>query len=66
MAAAGIPRLVISKILNHADRSVTAVYERHGYDDEKRTALERWARTLWAVVTSEAIDTKVIGIRSCR
>lgn len=40
MASIGVPRLTISKILNHVDGSVTSIYERHGYDGEKRAALE--------------------------
>jgi len=46
MAAAGTPRLVIAKILNHKDASVTAVYERYGYAAEKREALAGWAAQL--------------------
>jgi integrase len=42
MASGGIPRLTIAKILNHVERSVTAVYDRHGYDPEKRSALKWW------------------------
>ena len=38
----GIPRLTIAKILNHVERSVTAVYDRHGHDPEKRSALDWW------------------------
>jgi hypothetical protein len=33
-------RLVIAKVLNHVDRGVTAIYDRHSYDEEKRVALE--------------------------
>jgi hypothetical protein len=29
MASGGIPRLTISKLLNHVERTVTAVYDRH-------------------------------------
>lgn len=46
MASIGVDRLVISKILNHTDRSVTAVYDQHSYDREKREALDAWARTV--------------------
>jgi hypothetical protein len=35
MAGMGIPRLVIAKILNHVEPGVTAVYDRHSYDNEK-------------------------------
>lgn len=43
LARLGVPREVIAKILNHSDRSVTAVYERHEYEQEKRHALEKWS-----------------------
>lgn len=42
MASSGISRLTISKILNHVERSVTAVYDRHSYDPEKAAALNWW------------------------
>ncbi|HJS73854.1 MAG TPA: tyrosine-type recombinase/integrase [Vicinamibacteria bacterium] len=34
MASMGVPRLVIARILNHAESGVTAVYDRYGYDRE--------------------------------
>src|SRR5579863_2812151 len=43
MARLGVNRVVIGKILNHAEREVTAVYERHAYDAEKRAALQKRA-----------------------
>lgn len=53
MASAGVPRLVIGKILNHAEPGVTAVYDRHSYDAEKRSALEEWARTLSGILKQQ-------------
>ena len=50
MTSMGIPRLVVSKILNHAETGSTAVYDRHSYDKEKRQALSAWARKLDAIV----------------
>ncbi|MBM4345178.1 MAG: tyrosine-type recombinase/integrase [Deltaproteobacteria bacterium] len=44
MTGMGFSRLVVSKILNHVERGVTAVYDRHSYDREKREALEAWGR----------------------
>ncbi|WP_025324474.1 tyrosine-type recombinase/integrase [Deferrisoma camini] len=44
MASLGVPRLVIRQVLNHTDPTVTAVYDRHSYDREKREALEAWER----------------------
>jgi hypothetical protein len=41
MASMGFPSSVIGKVLNHIDRSVTALhYNRYDYDAEKRKALE--------------------------
>lgn len=54
MASAGVPRLVIGKVLNHAERGVTAVYDRHAYDKEKRAALDTWARDLKTIVIQKA------------
>ena len=51
MTSLGESRLVISKILNHAESNVTAVYDRHSYDAEKRRALEAWGRNLERVVS---------------
>ena len=51
MVGAGVPRLVVSKILNHVESGVTAVYDRHSYDAEKRAALDFWGRRLDAIVT---------------
>jgi integrase len=39
----GTPRFIIGRVLNHADNSVTGIYDRHEYLAEKREALERWA-----------------------
>lgn len=46
MTALGISRLVVSKILNHAENSVTAIYDRHSYDKEKKYALDIWEQKL--------------------
>lgn len=47
----GIPRLTVSKILNHVEPGVTAVYDRHSYDTEKREALEAWGCRLQFIVS---------------
>lgn len=44
IASMGTQRIVISKILNHVETGITAVYERHSYDQEKRQALDAWGR----------------------
>ncbi|MBI4560376.1 MAG: tyrosine-type recombinase/integrase [Candidatus Hydrogenedentes bacterium] len=50
MATAGVPRLVIAKVLNHSERGITAIYDRSGYEREKREALELWAKTLQGIL----------------
>jgi len=50
MTSMGISRLVVSKLLNHAENGVTAVYDRHSYDKEKRQALELWEEKLQTIV----------------
>ena len=40
MASEGVPRFVIGRVLNHVEPGVTRVYDRHSYDEEKRSALE--------------------------
>jgi len=39
-------RFIIARVLNHADRSVTGIYDRHEYLAEKRNALDTWANYL--------------------
>jgi len=46
LAAAGAPRTVVSALLNHADGSTDAIYDRHRYLPELRAALERWGEQL--------------------
>ena len=53
MVGAGVPRLVVSKILNHVETGVTAVYDRHSYDPEKRAALDFWGKRLEQIVTGK-------------
>lgn len=50
MTGMGIPRLVVSKILNHVESGITAVYDRHSYDNEKKTALDAWGEKLESIV----------------
>jgi integrase len=46
----GVPRLVVSKVLNHATSDVTSVYDQHDYEPEKRAALDRWTTHLLGIV----------------
>ncbi len=50
MAGLGIPRVTLGKVLNHVEPGVTAIYDRHGYDLEKRRALDAWGARLAEIV----------------
>lgn len=50
MAEMGIGRVTISKILNHTDRTITAVYDRWAYLPEMENALTAWGERLRAIV----------------
>lgn len=53
MARLGVPTSTISRVLNHAESGVTAIYDRHSYLPEKRKALEAWAERLEELVREE-------------
>jgi len=66
MTAIGISRLVVSKILNHVERGITAVYDRHSYDSDKREALDRWDQRLREVISEKSTpeSDNVVPMRS--
>ena|SRR5688572_9497839 len=53
MAGGGVSRLVISRVLNHVEKGVTAVYDRHSYDAENRAALAWWDAKLAAIIENK-------------
>jgi len=53
MTSLGISRLVVSKILNHVERGITAVYDRYSYDTDKRKALNRWSQELVKIMSAK-------------
>ncbi len=56
MTASGITRLVVGKVLNHTDRGVTAIYDRHSYYAEKCHALNTWAQRLEEIISGRATE----------
>lgn len=66
MGRAKIPRLHIAKVLNHSDRGVTAIYDRHSYDPEKRVALDTWAAKLQAILQQREKTGDVMPITAVR
>lgn len=56
MARLGIPPHIVEKLLNHSEgeiSGVAAVYNRYGYEDEKRRAAEAWAQFLQSLFNPE-------------
>jgi integrase len=51
LSALGFSDEVIDAVLNHVKKGVVAIYNRHGYDQEKQLALETWARKLESITT---------------
>ena len=60
MTSMGVPRLTVAKLLGHTEHGVTAVYDRYGYDREKRDAVELWAGRLMEMVRGQG---RLIGFR---
>ena len=66
MAEMGIALHAVDKLLNHvsgAIRGVAAVYNKHGYTDERRRALDAWAHRLGTIVDAEAATNVVAFAR---
>jgi integrase len=55
MASGGVPRFVISRILNHSEeKDITSVYDRYSYDAEKKAAMEFWNRRLTVILKGKS------------
>jgi integrase len=64
MARLGIPVRVTEAVLNHVSGTgggIVAVYQRHDYADEKRRALEAWARFVTEQVAGNPENVVRIG-----
>ncbi|HEX2446856.1 MAG TPA: tyrosine-type recombinase/integrase [Methyloceanibacter sp.] len=59
MRSIGVDRLVVSKVLNHAEGGITKVYDRWSADPEKMAAMERWANRLREIISGAAGDNVV-------
>jgi len=65
MAAAKVPKEYRDRVLNHVDGSVGGQhYNVHDYADEKREALEKWARRLEIMLKPE--QNNVVQLRSAK
>jgi len=48
MTSQGVSQFIVARVLGHTDQTVTAVYDRASYRNEKRAALEVLASSLFA------------------
>jgi integrase len=60
----GTSRFVIARVLNHADRTVTGIYDRHEYLDQKRHALEAWGQYLENLIAP--LGANVVPLQAAR
>jgi integrase len=67
LSACGIRPDIAELVVGHAKTGIVAVYDHHGFDAEKRAALEAWERRLLAIVEGrdlEAAQSNVIQLRA--
>jgi integrase len=57
----GVSRFIIARVLNHADRTVTGIYDRYEYLDEKRRAMDAWGQYLENLIAPPG--TNVVPLR---
>jgi integrase len=55
MRSLGVDRLVVDKILNHAESGITKVYDRWSADPEKAAAIERWANRVREMISGKPV-----------
>ena len=53
---------MVSKVLNHVESGITAVYDRHSYDAEKRRALDVWGRYVENVAAGRPAPSSVVAL----
>jgi len=57
LARLGVSVSIAERVLNHARERIAATYDVHDYIDEKREALEKWARYLKDLCESSEAGT---------
>jgi integrase len=64
LAEIGIDDVVAERVMGHKLQGMLAIYNRHGYDAEKRQALDRWAKRLKQIVgIEEPTRAKIIEFK---
>lgn len=63
VAALGCGRQAVDRLLNHADRSVASVYDRHGYAREDRAIVERVASHMVALAEGQLMTKHIPNLQ---
>ena len=58
----GLSRFLVGQVLNHVETGITATYDRHSYDREKRQALDAWGQRLMEIVSGERAAANVVSL----
>ena len=70
LSACKVPLDVAELTIGHTKRGIVAVYDQHGFDDERRFALQLWEMRLLAIVAGrdpDAVDSRnVVQIAEAR
>jgi integrase len=64
MRSLGVDRLIVSKVLNHAEAGITKTYDRYAADPEKGQALQRWSEYVRNIVDPGVGSGKVVKLGS--
>ena len=56
MTSAGVPRLVVKKILNHVESDITSIYDRHSYVNDKSESMDIWEIQLKSILTGSQVN----------
>jgi integrase len=60
LAEIGVDDVVAERVLSHKQTGIMGVYNRHGYDNEKRQALDKWEKKLKRILGIEEETSNVI------
>lgn len=64
MRSLGVDRLIVSKLLNHAEAGITKTYDRYAADPEKAAAMGRWSDRLQEIIFGKKHENVVALHRS--
>lgn len=63
LAALGVPEIVAERVLNHAPKGLSAVYNLHAYETEKTEALQAWDSALQLIIDPPANVVSLGAVR---